>query len=140
VFVVFNTTSTTTDQSLISGGANSFSLQIAGSGNNALNLSNSFVANSPAGSAVLSPNTWFQVNATWNQPSGAYAFRVAQAAAGSGSWSSGTMNGISNAIGWTSGYGQSFVGEIAEIIEFDRVLSSGEITAIETYLNTKWGV
>lgn len=137
-FVVFNSPAVSTTQAVFSGGA-------AGSlefyvGAASLNLADAFVAVLATSSAVLSNSTWYQANYTYDSVAGNYAFRVAQAAAGSGSGVTSTINSMSNGICNTPGFGQWFGGSIAEIIVYDRVLTAPEIASVEAYLFAKWGV
>jgi hypothetical protein len=91
-------------------------------------------------SVALSNGTWYQVNATYNGATGDYAFRVAQTSAGSGN-NSQSITVATSAIGYNPATNaEDAQGDIAEIIIYDRVLTGPEITAIEGYLNTKWGV
>lgn len=96
-----------------------------------------------ASTAVLTANTWFQANATYNSSGGPWAFRVARAASGSGSLSH-TVNlgssGVCCASNNAGGAGGALNAQIAEMIVYNRVLTSTEITTIETYLHSKWNV
>lgn len=86
-------------------------------------------------------NTWYQANCTYNDSSGAYAFRLAKTAAGSGT-NAKTIAAISSALFYDLGNGvtQHFNGLIAGLIVYNRVLTSPEIAAVEAYLTAKWGV
>ncbi len=91
-------------------------------------------------SATLSAGTWYQMNFAYDAASGAYAFRVAQAAAGSGT-NAVTINIGSTNIGFNPASGaQQLRSDVAEIIIYNRALSAPEIASVEAYLNAKWGV
>lgn len=135
-FFVFNSAGISVNQSLICGGSNSLGFGINSS---ALYLTLAFVGTIGASTAPLLSNTWYQVNYTYNSVTGVYSFRVAQTGAGSGTQTA-TVSAVTSGLGWTTGYGQYFNGALAEAIVYDRVLTNTEITTMETYLNTKWGV
>lgn len=137
MFAVFNASTVSGTQAVISGGNSCLAFSVI---SGAMAIINQFVAVLVSSSAIVTANTWFQVNATFDASTGAYAFRIAEAAAGSGSVSPPSITASSTAIGYTPGAGQSFPGSIAEIIIYDRVLTGGEISAIEAYLLAKWGV
>jgi hypothetical protein len=85
-------------------------------------------------------STWAQVNVTYNSSTGAWAIRSARTANGSGT-NVQSITGNTSAIGWNpNASGNEFTGQIAELIAYNRVLTNTEITTVETYLNTKWGV
>jgi Concanavalin A-like lectin/glucanases superfamily len=92
--------------------------------------------------AVATVGSWSQFNYTYNDSTGAFAFRSAQAANGSGT----TVAAISNpdnALLWFGpggGFTLDWIGSIAEIIVYNRVLTLTEIQSVEAYINTKWGV
>jgi hypothetical protein len=46
---------------------------------------------------------------------------------------------VQSLIGARADHGESFEGDIAEIILYDSSLSSGNRSSIESYLSTKWG-
>lgn len=95
------------------------------------------IANS---TTALSTGTWYQTNVTFNDTTGAYAFRIAQTAAGSGT-SAHTISGVSGSIGYiANSSSDDFNGDVAVLIVYNRVLTNTEITNVESYLHTKWGV
>jgi hypothetical protein len=95
-----------------------------------------------ASTATWASGTAFQANATYNATTGAYAFRQARTAAGSGTGALSAGAGTTSWIGSDSSLGTSPIlnSSIGEIIIYNRVLTSTEITNVESYLNTKWGV
>ena len=114
------------------------------SGSPCIGISNSGIAALANASTNWTANTWYQANVTYNAATGAYAFRMARAAAGSGTCATGAGNGLLGYIGGDQGgnnvLNNSNACSFAEIIAYDGVVASGDITMIETYLNTKWGV
>jgi hypothetical protein len=106
-----------------------------------LNFSKAYVANIASDTTTLSNNTWYQCNMTYNSSTYNYAFRVARTASSSGTAAGGySITGPSIYVGATIGAGQNFLGDIAEMILYTRVLSLAEIQSVEAYLHTKWGV
>lgn len=135
-FVVFTATGVVSTQSFMSGGSGCLQWYISAS---AINLADSAVAVIGSSNAVLAANTWTQANYTYNDATGAFAFRIARAAQGSGS-NAQSITASTSSIGYTPSVGQYVGGSIAEIIVYDRVLSPTEIAAVEAYLLAKWGV
>lgn len=137
VFVVFNQ-SALQFADFISGGSGSLEVRMDNAGH--LQLVKTAVVNIAIGTVAVAANTWFQGNATYNPSTGAYAFRMGRAAAGSGTnVQSITAPDIS--VAWNAGAGGTTLnGFLAELICYARVLSSTEITSVENYLNAKWGV
>jgi hypothetical protein len=141
IFAVYNPASLTSPATptLFSGGSTALQLRTNSSGQVELDSSNTaMIATST--SSVISVGVWAQFNATYLSSSGAYAFRVARSAVGSGS-SVHSINAASNAIAWDPGNGgQDLNGSLAALIVYGRVLTSTEITNVESYLFAKWGV
>lgn len=85
-------------------------------------------------------------------PSLASQFRIYNVSSASGDWTSrldGSQiyNTATNTVGWASDVGATYLGssggasldgDVAEIIIYDSVLSSGDRTDVESYLNTKY--
>lgn len=91
-------------------------------------------------SSALAANTALQFNATYDDVSGDFAFRIAQANDLSGS-SVQSITEPSTSFGWSQGdTGEDAVGDMAEMIIYSRVLTLVQIEAVEAYLNAKWGV
>lgn len=136
-FVVYNQTALQY-QELLCGGSGSLAFRFTNTGNLALlNPTVSQFATATSGTAA---STWFQANCTYLPSSGAYAFRLARAANGSGTAVQ-TINAFTFGIGWDPGAGGTTLnGMLAEMICYSRVLTNTEITTIENYLNSKWGV
>lgn len=89
----------------------------------------------------VTTGTAYQANVTYSDSSGAWAYRINRAAAGSGT-NIQSITAASDSFAWsTSSPSSTYLnGDIAELIVYNRVLSSTEITTIENYLNAKWGV
>jgi len=123
-------------------GNGGLALYLNGASSAKLNLTKTGIAVIGTSTATWSSGTAFQANATYSGTTGAYAFRQARAAAGSGT---GATAAGSTQITWigadqTSSGANLLSHSIAELIVYQRVLSNTEITTIENYLNTKWGV
>lgn len=95
---------------------------------------------SSLGTSTSAVNTsWHQLNVTYNGT--AINFRTDRAADGSASPGvaiTSTFRGIG--INPCGGGLEAYNGQIAEYILYNRVLSGGEITTVETYLNGKYGL
>lgn len=126
------------------GGASSHTMGLYGGvGTAAIALVDTLTAVIGTCSTTWTPGTWFQANVTYDATTGNWAFRQNRAAANSGTYGGpfgsvgntatsqiGTDGGIENLDGWT----------IAAIIMVNRVMTPTEITNMENYLHTKWGV
>lgn len=138
VFVVFYQP-TTTYAHWLNGPNGSFQITI--------DSSTGKFASVQAGIAVIGESTtavptatWAQFNTTYSQTTGAWAFRLSQAAAGSGT-NLLAITTSSNSIGWDDPSGtQDMTGRIAEMIVYNRALTLTEIQTVEAYLFSKWGV
>ena len=99
------------------------------------------VATIGASTSAFTIGKWSQANATYNSGTGTYAFRFARAAAGSGT-NPRTISSSTTSVGYNpSGSGGQYLnGVLGEIIIYNRVLTALQITAVENYLKTKWGV
>lgn len=139
VFAVFNPASFAVYTTLLYGtGSASFELSIDTTG--ALQTVASAVALIGTSSTTLTAATWAQFNTRYNSGTGAYSFRVAQAAAGSGTNVQTISNG-SNVIGYNSSTNnRDLNGDLAELIIYNRDLTLTEVQTIEAYLHAKWNV
>jgi hypothetical protein len=107
---------------------------------NVLGVLSDLVGGGGAGTATVVANTWYQANVTYADATGAFAFRQARTAAGSGTGSVNVVTAGTNWLGSGGGGSENYQGSIAAIIVYNRVLSSAEITSVENYLFAKWGV
>lgn len=144
-FVVVKPTSTPSaaGQAIIGGAGNSLAFYLnTASGGSVFALVKTGAAVIGTSSASWTTGTWVQVNATYISGTGAFAFRQARAAAGSGTGTTLAGTGATQFVGADSAAGTDLLNSasLAEIIIYNRVLTAGEITSVETYLNTKWGV
>jgi hypothetical protein len=109
-----------------------------------LELQKSATSNIATSTSGITTGTYFQVNATFNSLTGAWAFRVSRTAAGSGTAGAISLSGGTMGIGWfVGGTGTpnlDLVGGLAEAIVYTRVLTLTQIQAVENYLFAKWGV
>lgn len=137
-FVIFKPTAVGVAQSFICGAASSLQFRLETTGS--LGLVKANVAGIGTSSGTLTAGTWYQANATYDDSSGAYAFRISQANSGSGN-SIQTITAATSSIGFNAANNAEDVnGMIAALVVYNRVLSGSEITAVEGYLHTKWGV
>ncbi len=125
------------NQAIMAGNNNSLSLQSVG-GSQGVNK-NCVAAIGTSTSA--GDTSWHQFNFTYDAGTGAYAFRRDRSADGSGT-NSQTITGNWLLLGSNIGCGgvATLNGQIAEFIMYNRVLTGGEITTVETYLNGKYGL
>lgn len=138
VFVVFKPASTVTIGSFISGAAASLQIEIDTAGK--LNIVSTVTAIVATSTVANVAGTWFQGNASYDSSTGAWAFRVARAAAGSGT-NVVAITANTTAVGTNVAAGGQFLnGEFAEMIIYNRVLTLAEKTAVENYLFSKWAV
>lgn len=113
------------------------SLYMTNSGPN-LSLVNEGVALIAACSTAWVVGTAFQANVTYNDTTGAWAFRQGRAAANSGTGATG-VNGLINTVGGDQ-FASNLRASIAALIIYNRVLTAPEIASVEAYLLAKWGV
>lgn len=138
IFAVFKPTSFAAVSTLMSGGAGSAQLRTNTSSK--LELVKTNVAVVATSTTTLSTGTWYQANVTYLPSSGAYAFRVAQTGAGSGTNAT-ALNGVNNSVGYNGATNsEDLNGQMAALIIYGRVLNSTEIGNVEAYLLAKWGV
>jgi hypothetical protein len=137
IFVVFKpTTSFAAQPVMISGGPGAFAFYMNASGN--LKISNA-AAPIATSSGSLTLGTAVQANVAYDSSSGAWAFRISRAADSTGTLAS-SITTVTNTLFDYSGGGEPFIGDFAELIAYNRVLSPTEITDLETYIFNKWGV
>lgn len=138
-----NTAVTGALQAIIGGAGSSLALYLnSGASVASCGLVKTGAAVIGASTATWSSGTAFQMNATYIVGTGAYAFRQARAAAGSGTGAANAGTGNTSFLFSDAALGTNFLNahSVAELIVYNRVLTNTEITTIETYLNTKWGV
>jgi hypothetical protein len=98
------------------------------------------VASIGTGTSAMVSGTYYQSNVTYNSTTGAFAFRQAEAANGSGT-NIVSITAGQTAIATGSVTGTEFLtGTIVEIFAYNTVLSGPNITALESYLFTKYGI
>lgn len=132
--------SATTNQTLL-GAANS-GLQVdINSGTHGFDLTKSQIGVIAASSVALTAGTWYQINATLNTVTAVYSFRVAGASAGSGTGGFSPITGVTSGVGYNVATNASDLSSsVAEIVVYNRILTSSEINKVESYFGTKWGV
>jgi hypothetical protein len=137
-FAVFNPTAFSGTPAFTSGTTGSIEFRIESSGK--LSLLKTFVIQIGTSTNAITTGSWLQGNAVYNSNTGAFAFRTARTANGSGT-NVQNITGNNAAIGYNQQtVGEDFNGSIAELIMYNRDLLLSEITTIETYLLAKWGV
>lgn len=144
IFIVFKAsaiTSSANGYSICSGGggAGGLEMRLTNSGAVAINDGTTSLTGT---TGLVVNNTWYQANITYSSATGAYVFRVAESAAGSGTSALSVSKGTNGLLFYniSGSFNLDFVGGIAEIIIYDRALSSPEVATIEAYLLAKWGV
>lgn len=139
IFFVGSASSHTATNGIVGGVSNNLELSISTTG--ALILVNGSVAVLATSSATVAINTFFQANVTYDGATGNIAFKISRTAAGTASGATHPLTAGSNVVfAETYAGAGAFSGSVAELIIFDRVLTSTEITAVETYLNSQWAV
>jgi hypothetical protein len=138
VFVVFKPHSLSSPASaFLAGASGSFGFNINTSGH--LEVDRAGIASVATDTTTLSTSSWFQANFVYDNSGHTYAFRVNESAGASGSVTA-TFSAPTTNLGYDSSDGYLANMEIAEVIVYARALSGGEITTIETYLHTKYGI
>ncbi|HEV2463535.1 MAG TPA: LamG-like jellyroll fold domain-containing protein [Acidobacteriaceae bacterium] len=106
-----------------------------------LDLEKTFTSTIATDTTTLTASTWYGATVTYDGVgTGNYAFRVNGAASSSGTNLVAITANTSSVAYNQQGTNEDFNGSIAEIIVYNRVLTSGEITTVESYLHSKWGV
>lgn len=148
-FAVIKPNNATTVQAIIGGVSGSLAFyqnSTASAPNFSLVKTGSAVIGSS--SVAWTPGTAVQVNATYVPTTGAFAFRQSRATAGSGTGTTGAgatagpSAQLTNQLGSDINAGSQLLNSssIAELIVYQRPLTSGQITSVENYLFAKWGV
>lgn len=138
VFAVYKPSSFANPATFICGAANSYQFRVENTGKAGANKCN--VAGIGTATTAMVTGTWYQINMTYDDASGAYAFRQASAANGSGT-NAQTISADTFVTGYNQQLGsEDLAGDLAELIVYNRVLSGTEIGNVEAYLLAKWGV
>lgn len=136
-----NNTKTGSQALLASGTAASPALYLSnGTGNQFVSLVNEGIAAIGTCSVGWTLGTFFQMNVTYNATTGAWAFRQNRTAANSGTGTTGVGANTAMSMLGNDQFGSTLGGSIAALIVYNRVLTPTEITNVENYLHTKWGV
>lgn len=139
VFVVSRRTSEDASQDLIfnfmTGATNKFLMLYSATGGQIDYRSN----NTPLGSASNTGNTNTDFNIVRGRRSGTTQAIAVNGGAESTNTNGENISGIDDAfLGSLDGTTQFLTGSIAEVLMYDRSLSTAEITAVENYLTNKW--
>ncbi len=138
IFIVFDNSNTSSKSTFFSGNHGALAFWANGT-TNCIGIDSDQVAQIAESSASL-PSGWVQANVTYNSNGGEYAFRIAQTAAGSGTRTA-SINAGQTSIGYNGATDAEFVVlDVAELIVYNQVLSSSQITQVETYLNARYGL
>ena len=127
-----------TGQTFACGGSGAFCWNYQAGANKYQHVDKAAVLSIGSGTAAFDSN-WHQLNTTYDGTT--LAFRINRASDGSVT-NAQTISSNWLVLGINVG-GGSFTtlnGQIAEFILYNRVLSGGEITTVETYLNGKYGL
>ena len=141
-FVVFKVTYTS--GAWLGGGSGGSGLVYFLNGtNNFQTLEGSYDGAIGSGGTDLNGNTWFQVAATWANAS-AYTFKLYNGSAtvsDGGGTSSTNLTGTTAFIGGDhDGTNHAYTGWIAEIVVYPSVLSATDITQVQGYLHSRYGL
>jgi hypothetical protein len=137
IFVVLNPTAFGAFQTIIGGIAGSLQATLDASG--FISLFKSGASAIGSSSSALTAGSWAQFNLTYNSSTGAYAFRKNKAASGSGT-NAQAITVPCTSFGYQPSAPQNINGLYAGVMIYNRVLSGTEITNVENYITTKWGV
>lgn len=138
VFVVVRPASTGVSQVVL--GAPTGGLEFDLSSGNTFGITKAFVAAIGNSTATFAAGTTYQVNATYDSSTGAWAFRVARAASGSGT-NVQAITAVTTGIGYNvAAASQDLNASLAVVMVYNRVLTAPEIASVEAYLLAKWGV
>lgn len=142
IFVVFNASTLAGTQAILGGSGQSVALYLSNAGGGKLVLVSTASAVIATDTTALATGTWYQANTTYNPTTGGYAFRIARAATSSGTGGAGAGSGLTQYLGSDSSGGTNPLNSalVAALIVYNRVLTGTEITSVENYLHSKWGV
>lgn len=92
--------------------------------------------------SVAFDNNWHQLNTTYKSSTGAWTFRVDRVNDNSGTNAQTITGGTFLTLGTSPNFGGTgtLAGQVAEFILYNSVLSAANITTVETYLNSKYGL
>lgn len=139
IFVVFKPNSSS-GAVLLGAPQHGFEVDLGGGTGN-FAITKSFDALLASSTATFTSGTWYQANVTWITSTGAYAFRQSRTATNSGSVGAQSWGANTTGFGWNvQGSNSDLNCYLAEFIFYSRVLTGTEITNVENYLFSKWGV
>ena len=140
IFVIFNPTSFAAYGDFLSGATGALSLRYNQTTAH-LDLEKTFTSTIATDTTTLTAGSWTGATVTYDGlTTGNYAFRVNGSASSSGT-NLVSITASTSALAYNQqSASEDFYGSIAEIIVYGRVLTSTEITTVENYLHSKWGV
>lgn len=136
VFMVFEDLTTGTESDQLTGSGTSID---ANGVANSLRLGLGSFGVDVTSAATLANATWYQANISYNSTSGAWAWRINEAASASGTATTGVGANWS-AFGYRPGGPFDSNLKVAETLIYNRALSAAEISAVETWLHGKYGI
>ena len=138
LFAVVNLSDFSNSPDIVCGSNGSLEFRIGSGGT--VTFNKTYTTNIGNSSGTFATNTWVQINATYDDSTGNFAFRIAKTAAGSGT-NAQSITAPSNTLFYNDpSNGGDFNGSIAFLAFYSRVLSPTEITDIENYLTSTFGV
>lgn len=105
-----------------------------------MGLINQYSANIGFSTGYMPANTPTLGVATYNSTTGAYAFYLNGSPSGTGT-SVQTLKAAGTQLGRNgTGINEWYAGDIAEVISWNKVLSAGELTTLNTYVQGQYGI
>jgi hypothetical protein len=143
-FIVAKGSTATGTQAITGGSSGALSLYLVSvSGTAKIGLVKTAAAVIGSSSTAWTAGTAFQANVTYNPTTGAFVFRQGRASAGSGTGTTGGGGAAqpTNLLGGDTGNSSLLnAASLGLLIAYNRILTSTEITNVETYIFNKWGV
>lgn len=145
IFVVFNSSGTTV-KGFIGSSSNglTYYVQTTNTSGSAFGLdeASSLFLGGTTGALTMNTGTWYQANVAHQSTFGglpSIQFRLSRANITSTLSANNNANGSNQVFTYASST-DPFIGSIAEIIYYTSLLSGGNITTNETYLNCRYGI
>lgn len=139
IFAVIKNTDNTAKSTFLCGPNSSIAFWANSAMPNTIGLDKTQVVAIGNSSASLTSGAWSQVNAAYTASTGAYAFRIARAAAGSGT-NVQTISQSETVFGYNTNNSEYNRLPIAFFAVYNRVLTSTEITSVEAWIFNKFAV
>jgi len=94
-------------------------------------------------STSLSTSVFSSINCTWNNTTKGFAFRLNGASDGSGTGGGTALAGTINYIAWNQAAvvtREPYLGFMSALLIYNRVLNGTEISNVESWITSRWGV